>query len=148
MLNTRRSKLRQNKPKPCFMNQSMLLERYPKSRQNCLDLRHCLKTKLFESWTNSFWVSVIKTSLDFRHLLYYLRCSCKWTQLSQSLYHCFKMRLFGQKQRAQLYRIGINIWTSGKSLKGQLLKLHSLDKKLNFLFFIWCANLAKHLVKR
>ena len=36
-----------------------------------------------------------------------------------------------------------------KKLKGSVVKqLHSLEKKLYFLFFIWCANLAKHLVKK
>ena len=40
----------------------------------------------------------------------------------------------------------MNLW---KKLKGSnFKKLQSLDKKLYFLLFIWCANLAKHPVKR
>ena len=36
-----------------------------------------------------------------------------------------------------------------KKLKGSVVKkLHSLDKKLYFVVFIWCANLTKHLVNK
>ena len=50
-------------------------------------------------------------------------------------------------QKPVLGRCGINKWTCGKSLKGQLLKVTKLRLKLYFLFFIWCANLAQNLVK-
>ena len=39
-----------------------------------------------------------------------------------------------------------NLWIK---LKGSAVKkLHISDKKRNFLFFIWYASLAKHLVKK
>ena len=95
------------------------------SINGCLHLSNARWLFVYDKFSKSYFLAVL---------------FCKLVRLM-----CFSKRVH-VNQRTQLYRIDINIWAGGKSLKGQLLKSYAVYiKKCYFLFFIGCASIAKHL---